>query len=210
MNVKIAIERVYCVLDKYSIPYEKLWETVDVECKNTKVTFPPRSVGPGYLQWSIEGSDWQKLSDANGVIKADVDAELEMIYSLLQSRIDCGDIMMSTMLVAPSDEYVYYRVVSGHITEIVVTAWGYKFPQRPTIDPQYVNKDPEVVKQQVKVRFVKAGKPIPNCPFVISDLDRATNSNGELLLGKLKVGDSYQIQALGYVFNLDVEEGKEY
>ncbi len=207
MNIKLPISSVLRVIDN-TVNIGQLAKLLSVHEDKFKIHFPNPQAGVGYLQWSLEGNDWNSFTDAT-------DNEKSLIA---QQYTNCCQITLDffkdsnlkdTLFVVPEEKNIYYKN-NGTGYDIALTAWGYRFPNTPACTDLsiYIKKD---AFQKVVIGFEWDGRLIENTPFKLDGFLRITSNDGLFYVdGVLPVGNEYKVENdFGFCEMLKVVAGKQ-
>lgn len=206
MNIKLQLGEVRLLIDK-RFPIEQISNQLQSIAPKANLIFAEHQVGAGYLQWALPGSDWTAFpngSDSQKDIVAQVYKERKaQMQSFLQ-----GSFLKDIVFSVPSEDFIFFRQ-NGDGWDIALTAWGYKYPNKPAsgeLDTWISKHD----LQEVNIAFVWAGQTLPELSFKLSGYTRTTSLDGFMHVdGPLPVGKSYPIETLtGQSFTLLVEKGR--
>lgn len=206
MNIKLQLGEVRLLIDK-RFPIEQICNQLHPIAQKANLIFAGHQVGAGYLQWVLPGSDWTAFpngSDSQKDIVAQIYKERKaQMQSFLQ-----GSFLEDSIFSVPSEDFIFFRQ-NGDGWDIALTAWGYKYPNKPAsgeLDTWISKHD----LQKVNIAFAWAGLTMPGFSFKLSGYTRTTSLDGFMHVdGLLPVGKSYPIETLtGSSFTLLVEKGK--
>jgi hypothetical protein len=207
MNIKLQLGNVRPLIDK-RLSMEQISRELQPIADQAKLVFATRQIGVGNLQWSLPGSDWTPVPQGNEEEKATVAQIFSTRKALMQNALQ-GSPLKDAIFSVPSEDFVFFRR-HGEEWEIALTAWGYKYLDKPaTTDLDIFLTKNEL--QNVNVAFSWSGRTLPEYKFKLKQLPRVTSSDGFLHFDRpVPVGNSYSLETLaGQSFTLIVEKGKE-
>lgn len=207
MNVTIKTALVQLLIDQPTA--QKLNKSLNEKIGEGNFIVPEREMGAGYYQWKIPGTDWTSFDKLNEEDKSDV-AEIfnkkkKQIVSSHQNTK-----LLESVFVIPDNKYIYAKRGDDGRWNIAVTAWGMKFPAKPSggVITKYIST---ISKQNVKIAFLWEKRKLYNYKFIFNGWNRTTSDDGFLYLdNSLKVGtECYVISDNKKRFDFIIEEGKE-
>lgn len=206
MNIKLQLGEVRLLIDK-RFPIEQISHQLQPLAKQSNLIFAEHQVGAGYLQWGLSGSDWTAFPNGSDEQKAIVVQIYKERKAQMQSFLH-GSFLRDVIFSVPSEDFIFFRQV-GSNWEIALTAWGYKYPDKPAsgeLDIWVSKQD----LQKVNIAFSRADQILPEISFKLSGHMRTTSSDGFMHVdGQLPVGSSYSVETLmGHSYTLIVEKGK--
>lgn len=206
MNVKLKLGDVCLLLDN-RISIKQISCKLQPIAKQANLLFADPQVGAGYLQWTLSGTGWIAFPNGTDDQRSVVAQLYKERKSLMQNSLQ-GSVLKDLVFTVPSDDFIFFRQ-DGDKWEIALTAWGYKYPDRPASSEldTWISKHE---LQKVNIAFLWAGQKQPNFGFKLSGHIRSTSSDGCMHVdGLLPVGKVYTIETLvGRSFELIVEKGK--
>ena len=206
MNVKLRLGEVLLLIDK-QFHIEQISNQLQPIAKQADLIFAKHQVGSGYLQWTLPGSDWTAFPAGSDSQKSLVALKYKERKERMQNSLQ-GSFLKDIIFSVPSEDFVYFRQ-KGEMLEIALTAWGYKYPNRPPSR----ELDTWISKQElqnVNIAFVWAEQFLPEFSFKLSGHTRKTSTDGFFHVdGMLPVDGKYSIETLiGKSYTLTVEKGK--
>lgn len=117
--------------------------------------------------------------------------------------------LIHQILSTPDDSYVYFKRAENGSWDIRLTAWGYCYPVRVKTGPISGLVEPEVPKQDIKLRITYDGKPLANKKFQLNEFERYTNEHGELDIEGLPVGYEFDVNVDGQTHHVVIKKGKD-
>lgn len=206
MNVKLHLGEVVPLLEKH-ISKKQVHQLLSPIAAQANLMFPEEKSGFGYLQWDLPGNDWISFMDGDDNQKSSVAQVYQQRKSIMRSALK-GSPFETAIFTVPAEEYIYFRP-KGNSWEIAVTAWGYKYPNKPGSGELdiYITK---TIMQDVMIGFQWADKLLPNLAFRLNGLPRTTEEDGWLRMdGQLPLDSRFDlILYSGQRFVLTVEKGK--
>lgn len=206
MNIKLQLGEVRLLIDK-RFPIEQISNQLQPIAKQANLIFAEHQVGAGYLQWALPGSDWTAFSKGNEDEKNTIAQLFKERKAQMQGLLQ-GASIQDAIFSVPSENFIFFRQ-KGEQWEIALTAWGYKYTNKPftsELDTWITRQD----LQKVNIAFAWAGQNLPAYSFKLSGHTRTTSLDGFMYVdGALPVGSSYSIETLqGQCYTLTVEKGK--
>jgi len=193
MNIKIKATGIACLLgDDYDRVYTALTRQFG---KGSECLFTERIAGHEYLQWILPGDGWTALAQGDPIMADQVRRELKTRQQNVVSRFGANADMAHRVLTVPDDEYVYYKADANGTIDIKLTAWGYRYPERVDGGNATGIVAPTETTENVSVRLIYAGEPLPDKEFKLNGFKRVTDENGMLTIGNLPVGYRFDIEA---------------
>ena len=210
MNNKIKAADVACLIDK-NVAYEQVYNSLkEVLPSDESMIFAERTSGYGFLQWELPGEGWVPLDKADPIQGIEVKKELEKRIQHVKEK--TGDSLLTQQILTyPDDSYVYYKMTLSGQLLILITAWGYRHPEKIMSGSAGGNFTPPKTKESVTIQFTYGGRPMADKPFILigkERLDKKTDANGVYPIGKLPVGYQFDIEINGKKHHVTVEEGK--
>ena len=206
MNVKLHLGEVVPLLEKH-ISKKQVHQLLSPIAAQANLMFPEEKSGFGYLQWDLPGNDWISFMDGDDNQKSSVAQVYQQRKSIMRSALK-GSPFETAIFTIPAEEYIYFRP-KGNSWEIAVTAWGYKYPNKPGSGELdiYITK---TVLQDVMIGFKWAEELLPNLAFRINGLPRTTEEDGWFKMdGQLPLDSKFILELhSGQRFVLTVEEGR--
>ena len=126
MNIKIKATDVTCyVPGDYDQVYQALQKHLESPLKEL---FSERSPGHDYLQWELQGNDWQCLADSDPITADVVRQELLRQKQLVENRFGQNRQMAQIVLSVPDDNFIFYKMDAEGQLQLRLAAWGYRKP----------------------------------------------------------------------------------
>ena len=210
MNIQINADNVYC---SFSDKYQQIFLALKKELKGNDFIFTERETGAGFLQWEIPGSGGKKLSEADIFEQGVVNEEKERIFSLVRPLFGVNTSMAVQVMSVPSDDFIFFKPDAQGNVQIKLVAWGYKYPEVIGEDEELIGDGISSLNlQEAIVSFWDNGEKLLDYSFRMVGYLRQTDENGEFYVGKIPVGNSYEIETLdGKKLELKVIKGlREY
>ena len=206
MNVKLQQKDVFCLVNNYEQVYSLITKQINV----SGLTFCKRQAGAGYLQWTLPDGDWTALTKAPDSEQELIRQQFYTMSQAVRSKFGSNEKLAQAVLSIPSEEHVFYQCdINGHL-QLALTAWGYKFPDRPDGDNIKGRATPPVEQQMVRLCFVYDAEKLPNMPFTLITYKRITDETGLFTIGMQPVGKELPVTTDdGHAFTLKVEKGLE-
>ena len=130
MNNKIKAAEVACLIDGNEA-YDQIYNTLrDSLPSAEEMIFAERTSGAGFSQWELPGEDWIPLGQGDPIRSNAVKQELEQRIQHVRSKFGENQAMADKILAYPDDSYVYYKTSPDGELLILLTAWGYRHPER--------------------------------------------------------------------------------
>lgn len=206
MNVKLHLGEVIPLLDKH-ISKQQVHQLLSPIAMQAGLLFPEENSGFGYLQWDLPGNDWISFMDGDENQKSSVAQVYQQRKAIMRSALKGSPIEVAIFTI-PAEKFIYFRP-QGNSWEIAVTAWGYKYPNKPGSGELdiYITK---TVLQDVMIGFQWADELLPNLAFRINGFSRVTEEDGWFKTdGQLPLDSRFIIELhSGQRFNLTVEKGR--
>lgn len=206
MNIKLQLGEIRLLIDK-RFPIEQISNQLHPIAKQANLIFAEHQVGVGYLQWALPGTNWTAFSNGNEEQKAFIAQLYKERKTQIQNSLE-GSLLKDIIFSVPSEDFIFFRQ-NGEQWDIALTAWGYKYPDKPASGEldTWISKQE---LQKVNIAFAWAGKTLPTFSFKLSGHTRITSPDGFMHVdGPLPVGSSYSIETLmGQGYTLVVEKGK--
>lgn len=205
MNIKLRLGEVERLFDKL-IPIDKVSLQLKPIAQQHNLVFADFQVGGGYYQWSLPGA-WTSFADASDAEKSVVAAAFKDRKAAMQAALGTLP-LKDVVFTVPSEKFIYFRDNGGQV-EIALTAWGFKYPNRPAggeLDT-FISKDNV---QQVTIAFTWDEVRLPGFGFRLVGQPRTTSQDGTFYVGSLSVGKALSVQTLtGQSYDLLVEKGRD-
>lgn len=206
MNIKIKSSGVYCLIrDDYDKVYAGLKKRLG---ESEEQILAERKPGHEYLQWELPGDGWSALSDCDPLMSQVVKKELSRRCQAVIAEFRDNRQMAEKVLSYPDDTYVYYKADAAGRIVIKLTAWGYRYPERPGGGASGGVAAPVEKTEHVVVRLVYDGSPMPGKELRLNRFRRMTDASGVLDVGKLPVGYQFDIDADEIHKHVTVESGQ--
>ncbi|MGN0282451.1 MAG: hypothetical protein ACI4B3_09150 [Prevotella sp.] len=206
MNIKLQLGEVRLLIDK-RFPIEQISNQLKPIAKQANLIFAEHQVGAGYLQWALPGANWTAFSCGSNQQKVVIAQVYKERKNQMQKTLE-GSFLKDVIFSVPSEDFIYFRQDAERL-DIALTAWGYKYPDKPATGEldTWISKQE---LQKVDIAFAWNGQTLPSFSFKLSGHTRITSQDGFLHVdGLLPVGSSYSIETLmGQGFTLVVEKGK--
>lgn len=159
MNIKIKATDVTCyVPGDYDQVYQALQKHLESPLKEL---FSERSPGHDYLQWELQGNDWQCLADSDPITADVVRQELLRQKQLVENRFGQNRQMAQIVLSVPDDNFIFYKMDAEGQLQLRLAAWGYR---KPVIIGGGVATGIRGTKRVVEEEPVEAPKPVVTEP----------------------------------------------
>lgn len=208
MNNKIKAAEVSCLIDGNEA-YDKIYQTLKESLpSDEEMIFAERTSGSGFLQWELPQEGWVTLEQGDPIQAIEVKKELERRIQLVRIKFGDNQVMADKVLSYPDDSYVYFKYNAQRKLQILLTAWGYRHPER--IEgigaggwvPKQVKKEP------VSIHVVYAGKSLTDKPFLLNGTPRKTDAYGTYEIGKLPIDYEFEVDVDGKQQRVKVVEGE--
>lgn len=207
MNIKLRLGEVIRLIDN-RLPIEQVSKQLTPIAEQAGIYFAELQTGTGYLQWFIPGSDWTSFADADEAQKSVVALTYHDRKETMQRALHNSP-LKDVVFRVPSEKSIFFRQ-KGDNVEIAVTAWGFKFPNKPDVG----ELDTYILKhnlQKVSIAFEWDKQYLSNFCFKLVGQPRQTSADGWFCVdGPLPVGKTFPVQAEdGKAFSILVEKGKD-
>ena len=207
MNVKLLINQVLPLIDR-RISTAQVYKQLLPLAEQARLFFAEPQTGVDYLQWSLPGTDWTSFPEGDESQKSIVAQVYKDRRATMTAALE-GSPLKDIVLTVPSEEYIYFRP-AGTDWEIALTAWGFRYPDRPATGEldTHIHRS---AMQLVDIGFEWDSQRLPDYHFLLQGQPRLTSTDGLFHVdGPLPVGKSYKIELLdGRTFTLTVEQGRE-
>ena len=207
MNVKLLINQVLPLIDR-RISTAQVYKQLLPLAEQARLFFAEPQTGVDYLQWSLPGTDWTSFPEGDESQKSIVAQVYKDRRATMTAALE-GSPLKDIVLTVPSEEFIYFRP-AGTDWEIALTAWGFRYPDRPATGEldTHIHRS---AMQLVDIGFEWDSQRLPDYHFLLQGQPRLTSTDGLFHVdGPLPVGKSYKIELLdGRVFTLTVEQGKQ-
>lgn len=212
---KISSNDIYCLLSSnYDAVYQLIARSLD---GTGQMIFAKRHVGQGYFIWRHPEEGWTPLPYADDIEKTEAMEAMSRARGVILERF-AGNKNLSgiidDLLCVPSDDFIFYKYDSLGRCQVLLTAWGYRFPARQTTGPMSTSL-PKDDKYPVYVSFVRKGEPVPHSAFYLSLKTTrkrlVTGADGRCSLGTIAPGRSFDIRHMdtGAEYTLTIIAGQE-
>ena len=212
MNNKIKAADVACLIDK-NVAYEEVYDQLkQILSSDGEMIFAERTSGYGFLQWELPGEGWFPLDKADPIQGIEVKKELERRKQHVKAK--TGDSPLTAQILTyPDDSYVFYKMTLAGQLLILLTAWGYRHPERIDGGSASGHFTPPQSKEPVTVQFTYGGRPMAEKPFILigkemERLEKKTDVNGVYQIGDLPLGYQFDLEINGKKHHVTIEEGK--
>ena len=208
MNNKIKAAEVACLIDGHEA-YDQIYKSLkDALPSDEEMIFAERSSGYGFLQWELPGDEWTSLDQGDPIFTNEVKRALEQRIQHVKSKFGDNQLMASRILTYPDDSYVFYKTTPEGKLIILLTAWGYRHPEKIGSGPAGGLMDPDKAKEDVSIAFLYGGKPMAEKPFLLNKMSKQTDAEGNFIVGDLPVGYQFDVEVNGMRHHVVVTEGK--
>lgn len=197
MNVKIKSAGVACLIgDNYDRVYAALKKQL---IERDEQLFTERTPGYEYLQWELPGEGWTALSESDPLVANVVRREWLRRHRMVCDRFGRNQDMAQRVLSVPDESYVFYKKEEDGYLSILLTAWGYRYPERVQGGgPITGQTEPKEQKEHVVIQLLHDGNPVPGKILRLNGLSsEKTDSNGMFEVGDL---------TLDYEFDVEVDK----
>ncbi len=213
MEKRIDKKYIYKILK--DISYEQIYDSLQKILGEDGRVFAKYRVGHGDYQWEDRSQNWVCIKD---LPQSDQDNALRF------AKIKLGEIEQSISInksferIAPSivsvpsnEEYIYCAKDSNGDFQILITGWGYKYPDRKPTGG--LGDGVKVRKQQnVILVFTENEKPVSGVNILFNkNVIKSTDLNGKIILGPADEGSLYPIEVRAYDYKSEfvVKRGQE-
>ena len=167
----------------------------------------------GIIQWDLpSGLQWRRLSEADSYDYSAVMSLLENVSSEAKQSLGTNRKMIDAVYSVPSLDYIYYSHDTNGEYKLMLTGWGYRFPNNPAVDPlTYTPRQ----KQQVEILFRADDAPVGSLPVQLirhsGHVGLNADENGILDLGTQDIDArfDFNIPSYGRSFSITVEKGRQ-
>lgn len=205
MNVKIKASGVYCLVND---DYDRVYAALQKQLGNgPDQIFSERIPGHEYLQWSLPGEGWLRLSDADPVMAAEVRRQWLQRQRNVAACFGANTAMAQKVLTVPDESYVYYKPDADGSVIIRQVAWGYRYPVRVGGDDIHGAGNAPIITEPVVLTIVAGGMPCACRTVKINGFARTTDSEGCIDLGDIPVGYSFTVGEGDKTRNITVTKG---
>ena len=195
MNIKIKSSGVSCLIPD---DYGRVFNTLKKQFGDSDdMIFSERTAGHDYLQWELPGDGWQSLSDSDPLMSQEVKKELIRRQKSVGAKFGGNQQMAQRVLTVPDDSYIYYKPSASGQLLILLTAWGYRYPERVNSGPAIGSINPHKSTKSVSILLEYDGKPVRNKEIRLNGFSRTTDDKGRYDLGELPIG---------YQFDVDIDK----
>ena len=210
MNNKIKAADVACLIDK-NVAYEEVYDQLkQILTSDEEMIFAERTSGYGFLQWELPGEGWFSMDRADPIQGIEVKREFERRMQYVKAK--TGDSPLTKQILTyPDDSYVFYKTTQGGQLLILLTAWGYRHPEKIESGSAGGLYAPSVAKEPVSIQFTYGGRPLADKPFILvgnERLEKKTDVNGVYQIGDLPVGYQFDLEIYGKKHHVTIAEGK--
>lgn len=206
MDIKVQETGIYKRIPKELKSSPQLEDLLNdcFESQSENRIFSHFAAANGYYIWSLPGKSWMQLSkatpDQQELVRCQLDIRKGEIKTVLKNRPDLGltGDMIEKVLSVPSDDFVYYRYDDYGKLEIKLVAWDYQLPAVQVIAKGDFRSKGDVPKQSVVLKFIEAGKPVPDYTFLVRSVggrfvEKKTDEQGAFSMPALIVGSKIDI-----------------
>lgn len=172
--------------------YEKVYDAMNRLLAPEDMIFAKWEAGfGGILQWTLpQDYTWRNFTQADDYDKNEIISEFMRQKEIGSKKLGTNEKLKEAVYSIPSEASVYYTITPEGNYKVMLTAWGYSFPNKaPVNDMAWYYP---VESQDTTARFVENGKPMVNLPIDIPRKDKVLHKvldeNGEQSLGKLMPG----------------------
>lgn len=130
MNNKINAAEVACLITGNEA-YDQIFRSLKAALPTDEaMIFAERSTGSGFLQWELPGEGWTSLGQGDPIRESTVKQELERRIQFVRNKFGDNQTMADQILTYPDDSCVFYKTTPEGKLLILLTAWGYLYPER--------------------------------------------------------------------------------
>lgn len=195
MEVKYSENGIYKIIPADTKSSEQIYDILEANLNKDENIFAKFSTAPGYYvwEWSGDKKDWNKLSEADVLIKDEVYDIIAQKRKLIESKLkDFSEELVDAIFKVPSDDWIFYRIDDNNSIEVKLAGWDYRFPAGGPDVGGSIKLKPAKEKQDVKLIIVEADRPVPNYKLSAKMLngkfaDKETDGQGTYPM-KLPVG----------------------
>ena len=207
MNNKIKAADVACLIDK-NVAYEEVYDQLkQLFPSDEEMIFAERTSGYGFLQWELPNEGWLPLDKAEPIQGIEVKKELDRRIQHVKDK--TGDSPLTgQILTCPDDSYVYYKMSPSGKWLILLTAWGYRHPERIDSGSAVGHYTPPQPKEPASIQIMYDGKPLSEKPFLLNGMEKQTDAQGIYVIGDLPVGYQFDVEVNGKKHRLTIAENK--
>lgn len=215
MKISVKQQDVYKISQKFPSP--EMYEVITNLFGERAKSFARFETGAGVLQWSFDGNDWHKLSDADSLEEQDVRAAIIELKDDVRKILSGAKVPINVenLCTTPSSEYIFYKY-NGNRIDVVLAAWDYKFPAHISVGNINLKGPKKPDKQNVVITLLEAGTSCAYRDFTFQTLSNRTkivktDDQGHFCMGELFVGKEYFITdpETNKSFTIHPESGKE-
>lgn len=164
-RVQISSKNVFCkIKSDYDQIYNLIEKLVPAEC----FIFGKRGVGENYLQWDFPEGEWRSID------KLDVLERQFVLDRIIKIKEKCTPILseanfsnslIDSVFSVPDDKYVFVKGRQDAQYDIMLGAWGYKYPERITADGPVIRNSETLKYQNANLLFLNDQQPVPDRQF---------------------------------------------
>lgn len=170
--------------------YLKVYDALSRRLSPEEMIFAKWEAGFGdVLQWTLDPEyQWRNFSQADAYDRQNITNEFHRLCNSGVAKLGDNEKLKRAVYSVPSEANVYYTITPDGKYRIMLTAWGYAFPNKAPLTPIEWNKTPDA--QDVTLRFVDNGALVDNLQFDIirpggHKLHKTSDNNGECHLGPI-------------------------
>ena len=216
MEIKVSENGVYKIIPKEEFTSEQIWSILSELLTDKNQVFAAFSTAPGKYVWELSGDGWKSLGDADEATNALVQDVLnEKRRAVSHALTDYPQLRVDALFTVPSKDYIYYRLAPDGSVQVMLVAWDYKLPARQEGKEVVITGSPHLKRQDVRLKFIEADKPVPGYHFLLRMIDgkfteKVADGVGCFPMPGLVVGNSYVLLSVDRSrdFSFKVEPGK--
>ncbi|MDE6345543.1 MAG: hypothetical protein K2L55_02615 [Muribaculaceae bacterium] len=178
--------------------YEKVYDAMSRLLAPEEMIFAKWEAGfGGILQWTLPNDYvWRNFTQGDVYDKQAVIDEFMRLKEIGEKKLGTNERLKQAVYSIPSEASVYYAVTPDGKYHVMLTAWGYSFPNKPPVNDITWFLPPGA--QDTTIRFIEEGQPMVNLAFDIHRngvvLHHQTDEKGEKYFGKLTPGSELYIE----------------
>jgi hypothetical protein len=198
--------------------YEKVYDQLAKLLSADEFIFAKWEAGFGnVLQWSLPADhQWRCLTQADSFDHNAVSAEFLKQYQSAAPKLGSNHELVKNIFSVPAESYVYYTIEPDGRYRVMLTAWGYAFPQKPACDSTLIARG-KPGSQAATLRFIDCNLPAAGLQFNIlrddaAPLHRLADNDGQYQLGAFNPGENIQIEipSVGKTQTITIINGKAF
>ena len=216
MEIRQPEDGVNKIISKDILTSEQIWNILcDLLPEKSRV-FASFSTAAGMFVWTLPGTGWTPLSEADDstalMVRDTLKAKRRAVARALS---DYPSVQIEALFTVPSDDFVFFRDGLDGQFQIMLAAWDYRFPD-PLEGMEVKMPDDAPEKwQDVTLKFIEADRPVPGYGLRLKLADgrfaaKRTDADGCFPMPGLEIGKRFTVLAAdgSRDFSFTVEEGR--